>query len=593
MNFEELNIDQRILRAVSDMGFEEASPIQTQAIPALMDGRDVIGQAQTGTGKTAAYSIPMLQKINPDLKKLQAVVLCPTRELAVQVAEEIRKIAKYMSDIKVLPVYGGQEIVKQIKSLKSGVQIVVGTPGRVMDHMRRKTVKFDDVSLVVLDEADEMLDMGFREDMETILKDTPDERQTVMFSATMSKEIRDIAATFQNNPETIKVVRKELTVKNIEQYYFEVKPRSKDEVLCRLIDIYNPKLSVVFCNTKKQVDDLISVLKGRGYFADGIHGDMKQMQRDRVMSDFRSGKTEILIATDVAARGIDVDDVDIVFNYDLPQDEEYYVHRIGRTGRAGRSGMAFSFVSGKEVYKLKEIERYCKTKIKVKQIPTMDDVKNTKLDQLFGRIRETIETGGLSEMVEIIENRINEDDMTALDVASALLKMTVGDVLAEREEVEQVHFNMDDNRKGMVRLFINAGKKDKIKPANILGAIAGESGIPGKLVGAIDMLDNYTFVEVPAKYADAVLAAMDNAVIAGRTVSIEKATGDGRAKTRRGKQKKEFGQESTERIRAGRKDKAASKFQKDRKDKKDKKDKKIIDKSAVKKLTLKGNRKNG
>lgn len=589
MNFEELNIDERILRAISDMGFEEASPIQVQAIPALMDGKDVIGQAQTGTGKTAAYSIPMLQRINPDLKKLQAVVLCPTRELAVQVAEEIRKIAKYMSDIKVLPVYGGQEIVKQIKSLKSGVQIVVGTPGRVMDHMRRKTVKFDNVAMVVLDEADEMLDMGFREDMETILTDTPKDRQTVMFSATMSKEIMDIAATFQNNPETIKVVRKELTVKNIEQYYFEVRPRSKDEVLCRLIDIYNPKLSVVFCNTKRQVDDLISVLKGRGYFADGIHGDMKQAQRDRVMSDFRSGKTEILIATDVAARGIDVDDVDIVFNYDLPQDEEYYVHRIGRTGRAGRSGIAFSFVSGKEVYKLKEIERYCKTKIKIKQIPTMDDVKNRKLDQLFGQIRESIDAGGLAEMMEIIENRINEDDMTALDVAAALLKMTVGDSLSEREEVEQVHFNMDDNPRGMVRLFINVGKKDKVKPANILGAIAGESGIPGRLVGAIDMLDNYTFVEVPAKYADAVLAAMDNAVIAGRTVSIEKATGKGPAKSRGKKSGSGRRSEKAERAQSEKREKQTAKPRKEKKEK----DKKNIDKSAVKKLTLKGNRKNG
>ena len=335
MKFEELNIDERIMRAVEDMGFEEASPIQAQAIPQLLEGRDVIGQAQTGTGKTAAYSIPVLSMIKPELKKPQAVVLCPTRELAVQVADEIRKLAKYMSDIKVLPVYGGQEIVRQIKSLKNGVQIIVGTPGRVMDHMRRKTVKFDDVKMVVLDEADEMLDMGFREDMETILSDTPEERQTVMFSATMPKPILDIAAKFLNNPQVVKVVRKELTVKNIDQYYYEVRQKNKTELLCRLVDIYNPKLSIVFCNTKKQVDELISELKGRGYFADGIHGDMKQQQRDRVMADFRSGKTEILIATDVAARGIDVDDVDIVFNYDLPQDEEYYVHRIGRTGRAG------------------------------------------------------------------------------------------------------------------------------------------------------------------------------------------------------------------------------------------------------------------
>lgn len=340
MKFDELNIDERILRAIEDMGFEETSPIQTQAIPAVCEGIDVVGQAQTGTGKTAAYTIPMLMKIDPQIKKPQAIVLCPTRELAVQVAEEIRKLAKYMSDIKVLPVYGGQEIVRQIKSLKTGVQIIVGTPGRVMDHMRRKTVKFDNINMVILDEADEMLDMGFREDMETILTETPEDRQTVMFSATMPKAIMDIARNFQKDARIIKVVRKELTVSNIEQFYYEVRPKNKTEVLCRLIDIYNPRLSVVFCNTKRQVDELISELKGRGYFADGIHGDMKQQQRDRVMDDFRSGKVDILIATDVAARGIDVDDVDMVFNYDIPQDEEYYVHRIGRTGRAGRSGMA-------------------------------------------------------------------------------------------------------------------------------------------------------------------------------------------------------------------------------------------------------------
>ena len=533
MKFEELNLDERILRAVEDMGFEEASPIQASAIPVIMDDRDVVGQAQTGTGKTAAYSIPVLEKIDPDLKKLQAVILCPTRELAVQVAEEIRKLAKYMSDIKVLPVYGGQEIVRQIKSLKAGVQILVGTPGRVMDHMRRKTVKFDNVSMVVLDEADEMLDMGFREDMETILTDTPEDRQTIMFSATMPKAIMDIAKNFQKDAEIIKVVRKELTVKNIEQYYYEVRPKNKNELLCRLIDIYNPRLSVVFCNTKRQVDELISELKGRGYFADGIHGDMKQAQRDRVMADFRSGKTEILIATDVAARGIDVDDVDVVFNYDLPQDEEYYVHRIGRTGRAGREGVALSFVSGKEAYKLKDIERYCKTKIKAKPIPSLDDVKNTKLEAIFSNIKETIEAGGLSDMVEAVEDRLNMEDYTCLDVAAALLKMVVGDSLEDREELEQVHYDLDADRRGMVRLFINVGKKDKIKPANILGAITGESGIPGKLVGSIDMLDNYTFVEVPSKYADAVLLAMENVTIKGRKISMEKAKGTGRKKKKK------------------------------------------------------------
>lgn len=525
LKFEELNVDEKILKAIGDMGFEEASPIQAKAIPVVLEGKDIVGQAQTGTGKTAAYGIPMLQSIDPKLKCVQAVVLCPTRELAIQVADEIRKLAKYMSSIKVLPVYGGQEIVRQIKSLKTGVQIVVGTPGRVMDHMRRKTVKFDKVKMVILDEADEMLDMGFREDMETILTHMPEERQTVMFSATMPKAIMDIARTFQNDAEVIKVVRKELTVENIEQYYFEVRSKNKDEILSRLIDIYNPKLSVVFCNTKKQVDDLISELKGRGYFADGIHGDMKQAQRDRVMNDFRKGKTEILIATDVAARGIDVDDVDIVFNYDLPQDEEYYVHRIGRTGRAGRAGLAFSFVTGKEIYKLKDIERYCKTKIMARQIPSLDDVKNTRIDNLFEQVRKTLEAGGLADMRAIVEEKINDEDYTSIDLAAALLKMVLGDDHDREDDVLPVHFDDNDgNGSKMVRLFINIGKKDKVKPSNILGAIAGESGMPGKLVGSIDMYDAYTFVEVPRKYADIVLKAMSNNVqIKGRTVNIEKA----------------------------------------------------------------------
>lgn len=524
MKFEELNIDERILRAIEDMGFEETSPIQTQAIPAVCEGIDVVGQAQTGTGKTAAYTIPMLMKIDPQIKKPQAIVLCPTRELAVQVAEEIRKLAKYMSDIKVLPVYGGQEIVRQIKSLKTGVQIIVGTPGRVMDHMRRKTVKFDNINMVILDEADEMLDMGFREDMETILTETPQDRQTVMFSATMPKAIMDIARNFQKDARVIKVVRKELTVSNIEQFYYEVRPKNKTEVLCRLIDIYNPRLSVVFCNTKRQVDELISELKGRGYFADGIHGDMKQQQRDRVMDDFRSGNVDILIATDVAARGIDVDDVDMVFNYDIPQDEEYYVHRIGRTGRAGRSGMALSFISGKEVYKLKDIERYCKTKILAKPVPSLDDVKNTKLDNMFDKIKQTIEEGGLTAMVNLVEEHVNQEEYTSMDMAAALLKMLIGDTLDRVDEVEDFHFDMDRDDSRMVRLFINIGKKDKIKPSNILGAIAGESGMPGKLVGAIDMMDNYTFVDVPAIHAEKVLKAMnDNVLIKGRRVNMEKA----------------------------------------------------------------------
>ena len=403
VRFEDLGVDERILRAVTEMGFEEATPIQAKAIPEVMTGQDIIGQAQTGTGKTASFGIPMLQKVDPKNKHVQAIVLCPTRELAIQSADEIRKLAKFMHGIKVLPIYGGQDIVKQIRSLKTGVQVLIGTPGRVMDHMRRHTIKLDDLKIVVLDEADEMLNMGFREDIETILSQTPEERQTLLFSATMPQPIMEIARTYQKNAKIVKVVKRELTVANIEQYYYEVRPKNKEEVLSRLLDIYNPALSVVFCNTKRQVDELVEGLKGRGYFAEGLHGDMKQQQRDRVMNGFRNGRTEILVATDVAARGIDVDDVDAVFNYDLPQDDEYYVHRIGRTGRAGKNGKAFTFITGREFYKLKDIQRYCRTKIIAKQVPSLNDVANVKADKIFEKVAGMIDEDNLKPYIRMIE----------------------------------------------------------------------------------------------------------------------------------------------------------------------------------------------
>ena len=320
VKFDELNLQPQILKGIREMGFEETTPIQSKAIPMVMEGLDVIGQAQTGTGKTAAFGIPLLMKVDPKNKKTQAIVLCPTRELAIQVAEEIRSLAKYMHGIKILPVYGGQDIVKQIRSLKGGTQIIIGTPGRIMDHLRRKTIKCESVNTIVLDEADEMLNMGFREDIETVLEYIPEERQTVLFSATMPKPILEITKKYQKDAVTIKVVKKELTVPSIEQYYYDVKRKDKVEVLSRLLDVYGPKLSLVFCNTKRMVDELVHALQGRGYFAEGLHGDMKQVQRDRVMNNFRNGRTEILVATDVAARGIDVDDVEAVFNFDLPQD---------------------------------------------------------------------------------------------------------------------------------------------------------------------------------------------------------------------------------------------------------------------------------
>ena len=523
IKFEELNILPEIQKAIKNMGFEAASPIQAKAIPMIMSGKDVLGQAQTGTGKTAAFGIPLLEKIDIKNKKQQAIILCPTRELAIQVAEEIRNLAKYLSGIKVLPIYGGQEISKQIRSLKTGVQIVVGTPGRVMDHIRRKTIRMDFIETVILDEADEMLNMGFREDIEWVLNEIENEYQMILFSATMPKAIMEITKRFQKDAQIIKVVKKDLTVPNIEQFYYEVRSKDREEVLSRLLDFYSPKLSVVFCNTKKQVGLLTTALVGRGYFAAGLHGDMKQSERDRVMQAFRKGRTEVLIATDIAARGIDVDEVEAVFNYDLPQDDEYYVHRIGRTGRAGRIGRAFSFVFGKEVYKLREIQRYCKTKIYAQKVPSTDDVANTKTDKVFDEIEVMLQDEDMTKMINLVQEKLAHSDYTAMDLAAAFLKMHLNtgteDTSADRMDFGDTG-SVDP---GMVRMFINIGKKQKAKPGDIVGALAGESGIPGNLIGTIDMFDKYTFVEVPSEYAKEVLHAMKNVKIKGKPIAIEPA----------------------------------------------------------------------
>lgn len=427
LRYEDAGIDARILRAVKELGFEHMTPIQEQAIPLFMTGRDIIGQAQTGTGKTAAFGIPILQKINPENRSLQAVILCPTRELAMQAADELRKFARYMDSIKVLPVYGGQEIYKQIKNLKTGVQIVVGTPGRVMDHMRRHTMKFDHVHTVVLDEADEMLNMGFREDIETILKEMPEERQTGLFSATMPKPILDITKTYQKDAAYIKMTPKEVTIPLIKQAYYQVRKQDKEEVLCRLIDYYDPKRALIFCNTKRMVDELTEHLKGRGYEVEGLHGDLTQGQRDTVMNLFRSGKTNILIATDVAARGIDVSDVEAVYNFDVPEDIEYYVHRIGRTGRAGKTGRSFTLVVGREAYKIRDIERICHTKIKERKIPNAADITARKSEKILREAYAVIEGEDISRAMESILDAVALGQYSATQIAAAFMKMKLGD----------------------------------------------------------------------------------------------------------------------------------------------------------------------
>lgn len=438
LRFQELNLSKEVQKAISEMGFEEATPIQSQSIPHILKGKDLIGQAQTGTGKTCAFGIPVIEMIHPETNGIQGLILCPTRELAIQTAEELKNVAKYKRGVRILPIYGGQPIERQISALRTHPQIVIGTPGRIMDHLRRHTLKLGYLKMMVLDEADEMLNMGFREDIDIILKEVPEQKQTILFSATMPREIMDLTAKYQRNPVLIKAVHQELTVPKIEQFYLEVRESTKLDIFTRMVDAYNFKLTLVFCNTKRRVDELATNLQARGYLVEALHGDIRQTQRDKVMAKFRQGKVDILIATDVAARGIDVDDIGAVFNYDIPNDEEYYVHRIGRTGRAGRTGKAFTFVSGREIYKLKDIQRYTKSTISLLKPPSLIDIEDQKVNQVLDSVKAALVEGQLSKYIAYIEKMLEEPSsetngyLTTLDIAAAFLKTAV-------EQKNQLH----------------------------------------------------------------------------------------------------------------------------------------------------------
>ena len=530
--FKDLNLSKEVQKAIAEMGFEEATPIQSLAIPHIMEGKDVIGQAQTGTGKTCAFGIPAIDMLDTELEGVQVLVLCPTRELAIQVSEELKNVSRHKRNVKILPIYGGQPIERQIIALKKRPQIIIGTPGRVMDHMRRHTLKLGNLKMIILDEADEMLNMGFREDIDTILEEVPEVRQTVLFSATMPREILDLTKRYQNMPVMIKATHKELTVPSIEQYYLEVREASKLEVLSRLIDANSIKLSLVFCNTKKRVDDLAQNLQSRGYAAEALQGDMRQIQRDKVMAKFRKGGIDILIATDVAARGIDVDDIEAVFNYDLPNDEEYYVHRIGRTGRAGKTGKAYSFVVGREIYELRDIQRYTRSHIKLIKPPSLLDVEENKMGGILKKIRELIAEGHYSNYTGYIERMLEDENnsnpeenyITTLDVAAALLKMVAGNSFAPQLSKNEEEL-LEDNggEEGMVRFFINIGSISQVQPKHIVECIASNTGMPGKSIGAINIFDKYTFVDIPREYATRMMTSMKDAKIKGRKINIEKA----------------------------------------------------------------------
>ena len=513
LNFSDLGLSPEVLRAVADLGFEQASPIQSASIPVLMEGHDVVGQSQTGSGKTAAFAIPAIEICTPQDRSVQVLILCPTRELATQVADEVHKLSAHKRGLHAVPIYGGASYERQFHELKKGVQIVIGTPGRIMDHMERGTLRLESVKMVVLDEADRMLDMGFRDDIEHILKSTPEERQTVFFSATVSKPIRDLIERHSREPKSVKIEQKTLTVPAIEQWYFEVPQRSKREALLRLIDFHGFKLGIVFCNTQRMVDELADDLVAQGVSADRLHGGMSQAQRTRVMEKFKKADFEFLIATDVAARGIDVDELELVVNYDLPYDAEDYVHRIGRTGRAGRKGLAATFVTGRDIYKIQHLERFTRTKIQRGKLPTANEVEERRLESVFDQIREVLERGDLSPAPV---DRLLEEGYNSTDIAAALFELLTGgspksqevpetkpgkrDKVERREDLPAP--DLRPASRGMRWVRLNVGHEERVSPRDIIGLLEDSLGLPMRSVGIIEIKPGQSFAQVPQQFLD-------------------------------------------------------------------------------------------
>lgn len=526
--FHSLGIDEDILNAIQDLGYTEPTPIQAQAIEKLMKGYDLIGQSQTGTGKTAAFGIPLIELIDPDDRRLQAVVLCPTRELCMQVTEELRKLLKYKPGIRVVAIYGGQPINRQIQDMKKGVSIVAATPGRFLDHLRRHTLRLDQVQIAVLDEADEMLNMGFRDDIDLILSQMPTPRQTVLFSATMPEPIRQLAETYMESPLEIRTTPEDqLTADQIQQYYFEMKAKMKPEALRRLLDLHRPGRCLIFCNTKKQVAALTEYLQKHEYPADGLHGDLKQPQRDLTMRRFRQGDVSILIATDVAARGLDISGIDLVINYDIPEEQEAYVHRIGRTARAGRSGAAFTFVVGRELSRLQDIMQYTGVSIEPRRLPSLQEVEESRRNQLLEEVRELIGSSKAAKYKGTVHH-LSEEGYDAADIAAALFARMLYTENDDRfgDELTRVPTRVQADgyhNSPMVRLHLNVGRKHKIRVKDIVGSIAGECGIPGSALGSIELLETFSYVELPAELAQDVISIMNGNEIKGKKVKVELA----------------------------------------------------------------------
>ena len=572
--FTELGLSPEIQKAVAKMGFEEASPIQSETIPTLLEGRDVVGLSQTGSGKTAAFAIPAIERVDANVRAPQVLILCPTRELAMQVAEEVAKLALFKRGVRELPIYGGQSYDRQLRGLREGAQIIIGTPGRVMDHLERGTLKFDQVGMVILDEADRMLDMGFRDDIEKILSQAPAERQTVFFSATMPPAINQLVKRYTKEPVNIRIQAQEMTVPAIDQVYYEVDRRNKLEVLCRLIDLQDIKYGIIFCGTKMMCDELADHLKARGYSSDKLHGDISQQMRERVVAKFRKRGFEFLVATDVAARGLDVDDIEVVFNYDLPQDAEDYVHRIGRTGRAGKTGRAVTFVAGREIWKMQQIIRFTKGKVRREKVPSAEEVEEKRTNAFLETLRETLEKGEYKRQ-DVLIDQLLEAGHSPTDIASALLHLLGGDKpaaqpiveepprresrergfearpgrdypkyepLKTRERPERGEPSRDSaparsrpseredrprrapsgasHEEGMVRLQFNLGHTHQVTPADFVGVIAGVTRVPKEAVGRIEILDREALVDVSDECANLVLKKLNGIKFKGKKLAV-------------------------------------------------------------------------
>jgi len=553
--FAQFGLSKPLMKVIKEIGYETPSPIQVKAIPLLVEGRDIVGQAQTGTGKTAAFALPILEKIDLKSSKIQALVLTPTRELAIQVAEAFHTYAKHLGRVRVAPIYGGQSISLQIKNLRSGVQIIVGTPGRVIDHMKRGTMNIDDLKVVVLDEADEMLRMGFIDDVEWILSHTPETRQTALFSATMPREVRRIAERHLKDPVNIQIERKTLTVPTISQFYVNVSEGQKADVLTRILeaDSNEGEAVLIFHRTKIGAANLTEKLQARGYAAEAMHGDMSQAQRESVIKRLKGGQVEIVVATDVAARGLDVERITSVINFDMPGDTEVYVHRIGRTGRAGRTGKSILFVTPRQQRMKRDIENYTKQTIEPMKLPTKADIAARRVESLKEKIVKTLVEQDLELYLSLIEEIAEENNLEIAEIAAAAAYLAGGDkpleVAAAEPEYQQRSYQDEPRRRndesrgrnnsggesrsygekrayndeGMVRLFVDVGHNKQISPSDIVGAIANEGNIPGRTIGGIDIQDRFSLVDVPSEFVEQVLQKMQNTRLRGMNANIRLA----------------------------------------------------------------------